>query len=216
MKPVRKRDAKSAGELAYWRQRVDAEGQLMNHWYKWFYTDCFGLSDADYADARVLDIGCGPRGSLEWADMTAERVGLDPIADDYLELGAADHKMTYVQAGAEAIPFPDGYFDAVFSFNSLDHVDDVDAAISEIKRVTKRAGIFLLLVDIHREPTPQEPIVLDWSVVNDFEPALRAQFVCHYEKGDRGLHVGVKEGKLFDHSDPTDRYGILAARFVAV
>ena len=26
---------------------------------------------------RVLDVGCGPRGSLEWATMAARRVGID-------------------------------------------------------------------------------------------------------------------------------------------
>ena len=32
----------------------------------------------------TTDIGCGPRGSLEWATMAAERVGLDPPVNKYL------------------------------------------------------------------------------------------------------------------------------------
>jgi len=56
----------------------------------------------------ALDIGCGPRGSLEWADMTKERYGLDPLANEYLKLGADKHKMKYVASGAEKIPFEDG------------------------------------------------------------------------------------------------------------
>jgi len=27
----------------------------------------------------MLDIGCGPLGTLEWASMTAERIGHDPL-----------------------------------------------------------------------------------------------------------------------------------------
>src|SRR4029079_10710133 len=100
-----------------------------------FYTSHFGLSASDYAGKRILDIGCGPRGSLEWADMTAERVGLDPLADEYLKLGAKNHKMSYVAAPSEKIPFPDGHFDVVCSFNSLDHVDDIPTTINKIIRV---------------------------------------------------------------------------------
>jgi len=42
------------------------------------FLDYFGLSKDFYKGKKILDIGCGPRGSLEWADMTLERVGLDP------------------------------------------------------------------------------------------------------------------------------------------
>ena len=31
------------------------------------YTVVFGLTRDDFAGKAVLDVGCGPRGSLEWA-----------------------------------------------------------------------------------------------------------------------------------------------------
>jgi ubiquinone/menaquinone biosynthesis C-methylase UbiE len=40
------------------------------------------------------------------------------------------HGMTYVAARSEEIPFPEGYFDVVSSFNSLDHVDDLDGPLA--------------------------------------------------------------------------------------
>lgn len=52
----------------------------------------------ELAGRRVLDVGCGPRGSLEWADRARVRVGLDPLVDAYRELGVADHAMGYVAA----------------------------------------------------------------------------------------------------------------------
>lgn len=45
--------------------------------------------------------------------MAAERIGLDTLVKEYMKLGADRHKMTYVDAGAESIPFPAADFDAV-------------------------------------------------------------------------------------------------------
>jgi len=71
---------KEANELYYWRQRKNAEGTLSNAHYKDFYTIHFGLPESFYERKVILDIGCGPRGSLEWADMALRRIGLDPLA----------------------------------------------------------------------------------------------------------------------------------------
>jgi hypothetical protein len=70
---------KERNEIAYWRSRLAAEGQLTNERYFESYTSTFDLEPSFHAGKRILDIGCGPRGSLEWADMAAERVGLDPL-----------------------------------------------------------------------------------------------------------------------------------------
>jgi len=205
-----------SGELSYWSERKDSEGLLENYWFEHFYTTHFGLSLADYTGKRVLDIGCGPRGSLEWATTALEQVGLDPLADEYLRLGADEHSMVYVAAGAESIPFPDGYFDVVCSFNSLDHVDDLDGAIGEIKRVVRIGGLVLLLTDVHEEPTPQEPICFGWDVVDLFGPELAPQAITCYEKSGGGMYQSVEQAVLFDHADPVLRYGVLSARFVRV
>ena len=209
-------DRKRVGELAYWTGRKDAEDQLENSWFESFYTEHFGLTLDDYTDKRVLDIGCGPRGSLEWATMARERVGVDPLADDYLQMGAADHAMTYVAAGAESIPFPDHSFDIVCSFNSLDHVDDLDAAIAEMKRLTALGGLLLVLTDVHEEPTPQEPICFDWDVVERFAPEFAMQSLRCCEKLAGGAYASAAQGVLFDHADSRPRYGVLSARFMRV
>jgi ubiquinone/menaquinone biosynthesis C-methylase UbiE len=112
----------------------------------------------DYAGKNILDVGCGPRGSLEWASMARERVGIDSLISKYRALGIDRHAMKYVDAPAEKIPFGTGYFDFVTSFNSLDHVDDLEKAISEIARVTKPEGTFLLICEVNHEPTETEPV----------------------------------------------------------
>ena len=159
---------KGRAELAYWRGRHEAEGVLRHQHYERFYTTQFQLTRDDYTGKRVLDVGCGPRGSLEWADTTLERVGVDPLVSRYRDLGVDRHQTTYVEAGAEAIPFPDGQFDIVAAFNALDHVDDADAAIAELTRVTRAGGIGLIIVEVNHTPTPTEPQSLEWDILDRF------------------------------------------------
>ena len=165
-------------ELSYWKYARLLDGKLNNAHYKHFYTKYFSLSEKDYIDKKILDIGCGPRGSLEWADMCAERIGLDPLADKYLRMGAKNHNMKYVKAYAEHIPFPDNYFDFVTSFNSIDHVENMTESCSEIKRVLKPGGIFLLAVNIHDKPTLTEPQILRWNFITKHFPKMSV----HQEK----------------------------------
>jgi ubiquinone/menaquinone biosynthesis C-methylase UbiE len=150
------RKVKSIKELNYWKRR--AKKGFIYRDFKYFCTTCFNLKEDFYNNKKLLDIGCGSRGSLEWADMCNERIGLDPLADPYQLLGANKHKMRYVNGQAENIPFPNEFFDIVFSFNSLDHVDNLSKSINEIIRVLKKGGLFLLIVDVNHEPTVNEPI----------------------------------------------------------
>jgi len=207
---------KEKHELSFWQKKLQEEdGQLVNRHYARFYTEFFGLSPEFYAGKRIVDIGCGPRGSLEWADMAKERIGLDPLVRPYLKLGAQDHKMQYVAADAEAMPFADGHFDCAFSFNSLDHVADLGKTIAEIKRVTKPGGSFLLITDVNHEPTACEPQRLSWDVVKLFEPEFTLESEAHFERG-AGVYESLTRGDRYDHGNASTRYGVLTARFSRV
>ena len=163
---------KRRAELEYWQDVAAREGgELLNSWYETLWTERFGIDRAFYAGKRLLDVGCGPRGSLEWAHDAAERVGADPLADRYLRLNGGRHAMRYVTARAEELPFGDGSYDVVSSFNALDHVEDPDAAIAELVRVLRPGGTLLLIVEIDRGPTVTEPLTFDRSIVDRF--ALR-------------------------------------------
>lgn len=202
---------KRSAELRYWRKRSALEGELNanNGHYREFFTEHFGLTDADYDGARVLDIGCGPRGSLEWADNAAERVGLDHLVNDYRELGIDSHAMTYADAKAENIPFPDGYFDVVSSFNSLDHVDDVEVAIGEITRVTRLGGSFLLIVEVNHPPTISEPHRLPWDLLTRFDGWEIAR------ERRRPMEIGrIYTAINSDEEADPDRPGVLGARLI--
>ncbi|HEY0281195.1 MAG TPA: class I SAM-dependent methyltransferase [Rhizomicrobium sp.] len=202
-------------ELRYWRgvtrpiahDRAKLEHERSH--YEFFFTTFFGLDAGDYAGAAILDIGCGPCGSLEWAAGARERVGLDPLADRYRGLAEDKQAMSYCAASSEAIPYPDGHFDVVSSFNSLDHVDDVEATIREIKRVTAPAGRILLIVEIGHAPTPTEPHWLDESVVAKFAPEFAPTGVRLFGvREDHNLYASLEHAIPYVEGNP----GVLAAR----
>ena len=132
--------------------------------------------------------------------MARERVGLDPLARTYREVGTGRHDMAYVAAPAEAIPFPDGHFDVVTSFNSLDHVDDLNRAICEIVRVLAPGGLFLLLTDIRDAATIREPQVFSAHILDRFLPHLELLDVKEYERLDSGIYDSVKAGQPYHPS----------------
>jgi 2-polyprenyl-3-methyl-5-hydroxy-6-metoxy-1,4-benzoquinol methylase len=205
-------ELKEREEIAYWRERKAAEGSLSNSHYEFFWTDHFGLDRDHYDGKRMLDVGCGPRGSLEWATGAVERQGLDPLADSYRELGTDSHAMSYVATGAEHIPFPDGHFDVVSTINSLDHVEDLDATIEELKRVVRPGGELLLITDVNHDPTPCEPHDISWDIVARFAPGFRVVDLRHFEKVPAGMYDSLRHPVAYDHNRPGRRYGILSVR----
>ena len=197
--------------MAYWRARAESEGDLANFWYVRAFTEVFGRDASHYDGRRILDVGCGPRGSLEWAAGAARRVGLDPLVERYRELGIDEHAMEYVCAPAEAMPFEDGAFDVVSTFNSLDHVEDVDRAIAEMVRVVAPGGEVLLVLEVGRPPTVTEPHALGWDVVERFAP-LSVADEQRYEQTSPAVYMDLLEVR---RPHPGSGPGWLVARLAA-
>lgn len=98
----------------------------------------------------VLDCGCGP-GSIT-VDIalyvgSSSVVGIDRVGDQLVEARAlaqtrGAQNATFREADVCALPFDDACFDAVFAHAMLYHVPDPLAAVREIHRVLKPAGVF--------------------------------------------------------------------------
>jgi SAM-dependent methyltransferase len=201
---------KNTAESLYWLWVYLKEKKLTKAHYQPFFTTYFDLSEEFYHGKKILDIGCGPRGSLDWAKQAELTIGLDPLADFYQKINPY-LSMKIIKAEAEHIPFENDFFDVVSSFNSLDHVDDLSLVVAEIKRVLKPQGFFLLITDVHPEPTLCEPSGFDWDIVKRFEPELFCLSERHYE-GER-LYQSIRQSVPFDHSDSRKRFGVLTAKF---
>ena len=90
---------------------------------------------------ELLDIGCG---AGEFCALAAARGasvhGLDatPVAIEHARRGVPDGDF---QVGLmEDLPWPDASFDVVTGFNSFQYALDIDVALSEARRVSRRGG----------------------------------------------------------------------------
>lgn len=124
------------------------------------------LAENEFTGMKLLDIGSGPFPSaLCFSD--CEVYCLDPLFDRYMGAGFPIHcygsRARFVQAQAEAIPFDDGFFDAVISVNAIDHVDNFEKTALEIKRVLRQNGRFRMHVHYHPKTTA-EPLELNDEV----------------------------------------------------
>lgn len=104
---------------------------------------CLSAIKANVVGTTVLDVGCG-RGYL--ADQLS-RAGLDVTACDFRiaeEMRARFPSVRFEQTRAEALPFASGHFDTVICTHTLEHVQNLTAAITELRRVTRRRLIIVV------------------------------------------------------------------------
>lgn len=203
-------------EMKYWRSKKASEGELSNVHYEHFYTNHFEIDKNYYVDKTILDIGCGPRGSLEWADNASRRIGLDPLANKYLQLGAKHHNMEYISSPSENIPLSSESCDAVFSFNSLDHVDNLQKTADEISRVTKKGGIFLLLVEVNHPPTVCEPHGLTPQIIIElFQDTFKIDRLNLFKPTiEHSMYESVLDNEIFDDPYSSSEIGFFSVKFV--
>ena len=119
--------------------------------WKRFTIDCSGVRRGQ----RVLDLA-GGTGDLaaKFSRMVGEQgqVVLADINDSMLKMGREKLRdrgivgnINYVQANAEALPFPDNYFDCITISFGLRNVTDKDKALRSMFRVLKPGGRRLVL-----------------------------------------------------------------------
>ena len=106
---------------------------------------------------RVLDVGCGEGqvGRLAARIPGVELVvGVDPTAAQVVEAKARGGGVMVGRSDAAALPFSSASFDAVVACLVFEHIDAVDAAISEVGRVLRPGGRFLFLLNHPLLQTP--------------------------------------------------------------
>lgn len=103
---------------------------------------------------KILELGCGTGYYSAFLSQIADKV----IATDLEQIDPLTHSpgleitrnflktlniqnVTVMHASADDLPFNDNSFDMVFSSHVLEHVPDVNKAVSEINRVLKPNGI---------------------------------------------------------------------------
>ena len=95
-------------------------------------------------ESKVLEIGCGI-GTIAW-ELTKKRcnvIGTD-ISSVAIEHGQNKYPDICLEVqAAEDLPYEDGSFDIVLSFDLLEHIAEVDKHLVQVGRLLKNKGYYL-------------------------------------------------------------------------
>ena len=105
---------------------------------------------------RILDVGCGDgQVSRLAANLGSDVViGIDPTWNQVRIAHERGGGASFAKAGAGALPFTDGSFDAVVACLVFEHIRDVDDAIAEVARVLAPGGRFCFFLNHPLLQTP--------------------------------------------------------------
>ena len=109
------------------------------------------LSWIDWPGKRVLEVGAGvgtDARRIVGAGAIYTGINVDRGSAEATERALRVFSMPGVslQRDARSLDFPDGSFDAVYSFGVLQHIPEVGRAVTEIYRVLKPGGELLLML----------------------------------------------------------------------
>jgi SAM-dependent methyltransferase len=96
---------------------------------------------------RVLDAACGEGyGSVCLAGRAKHVTGVDVSAQSITHAAARYQavNLSFLQADCRKLPFPDGHFDCIVSFETLEHMQEQEQLLAEFRRVLARNGFLLI------------------------------------------------------------------------
>jgi SAM-dependent methyltransferase len=94
--------------------------------------------------ARLLDAGCGSGHTLDLLSAYGDSLGIDPDQESVTRTAARGHRA--LVGALPSLPFEDGTFTATTCLDVLEHIEDDDAALAELRRVTAPGGALLVTV----------------------------------------------------------------------
>ena len=96
-------------------------------------------------DLKILNVGCGPGRSSEYLSKFGKVTSIE--YDKFCcEFASEKTGLEIINGSITELPFSDNSFDLVCAFDVIEHVEDDQLAVNELKRVTKNGSLILITV----------------------------------------------------------------------
>lgn len=170
-----------SGPLEFTGERFTPEC-VREIWYEHFHRYALAARWCD--GKRTLDAACGEGyGSALLAHAGAVVTGVDiseqAIAHASQRYSGVDH-LNFQVADCTGLPFEDGEFDRVVSFETLEHLSGQDGLLAEFKRVLKPDGFLLLSSPDKAVYTEAHGTVNEYHVRELYRDELEALIARHF------------------------------------
>jgi SAM-dependent methyltransferase len=134
-----------SGPLEFTGERFipGAPGEIWyEHWHRYHFAAPL------VAGRETLDIACGVGyGSALLARRASKVVGAD-LSQSAIDSARASYvgvaNLEFTQADCASLPFADESFDAVVSFETIEHIREQERFVDEVRRVLRPDGLFLI------------------------------------------------------------------------
>ena len=159
---------------------------------------------------RVLDIACGEGyGSELLARTAAHVVGVDivPAVVAHANRRYRRQNLVFVAGSAAAIPIADHSVDLVVSFETLEHLDQHEDMMRDLKRILRPGGLLVMSSPDRRQysdlPDYHNPFHTRELYRAEFEQLLGSRFPAH--RSDRPARqggIGRRSAAAREHGVP--------------
>lgn len=134
----------------YYKEYYDLERQ---HW--WFVAREKIISNylkkiiddkiLNHPELKILNVGCGPGRSSQYLSSFGEVTSIE-YDKDCCEFASERTGLQIINGSITELPFQDEMFDLVCAFDVIEHVEDDQLAVSEMKRVAKKDGVIFITI----------------------------------------------------------------------
>jgi ubiquinone/menaquinone biosynthesis C-methylase UbiE len=94
---------------------------------------------------KILNVGCGPGRSSQYLSSFGEVTSIE-YDKDCCEFASERTGLQIINGSITELPFQDEMFDLVCAFDVIEHVENDQLAVSEMKRVAKKEGVIFITV----------------------------------------------------------------------
>jgi SAM-dependent methyltransferase len=146
----------SAESQKEWPERIDVPNEVETHnqeehraRYVWA---------AGRVSGRVLDVACGTGHGSRVLAAACSVTGVDQDQSAVEQAQSQVPDGEFVAANVPPVPFADATFDAITSFETIEHIDDDAGFMRELRRVLRDGGHLLISTPNRAVTSPNDPV----------------------------------------------------------